>query len=254
MSQLEPAENYVSIRDERFYIIGGKEYPRCTFILSVYPKGDGYERWLKAQGDEADTIRDKAAGEGTNVHKACERLVDGEELHMEEFSVTEWAKIVAFTAWVTTFKPDRYIATEILLWSDEYGYAGTADAVIEKDGKRYLIDYKTGKGMYNSYWLQLAAYKHAYEERGHGTIDGVGVLHLGTKHKTAAVKRNKSGMVACTGPGYEFLLDTSDKAMAASFRKFVSTKDIWDNEYPELRAASVSYPAMLSVQVPSIKK
>ena len=236
-----------TVRDERFYNIDGVYYPRCTFILSVYPKGAGYEQWLKAQGDDADSIRDRAADAGTRVHDACEQLVAGVALHHLAYQPGEWSKINSFVTWYTQFKPDRYVGSEVTVWSKTHGYAGTADAIIEKDGKRYLIDYKTGKGLYPTYWLQLAAYKQAYEELGYGRIDGVGILHLGSRHKSVSVKKSKKGQVVYTGPGYEYIVETAPDVMDLSFARFKSTKDIFDNEYPALKPVELSYPTQLQI-------
>ena len=43
------------------------------------------------------------------------------------------------------------------LWSREYGYAGTADFIIEVDGKTFLADLKTGKWLHDEIGLQLSA-------------------------------------------------------------------------------------------------
>ncbi len=54
-------------------------------------------------------------------------------------------------------------ATEARIWHTEHHYAGTCDGVIELDGQRVMIDYKTSGACYDTYALQLAAYKNAYE-------------------------------------------------------------------------------------------
>jgi len=56
------------------------------------------------------------------------------------------------------------IATEAVRWSPKYGYLGTGDLVAMYDGVRASLDYKSGKRIYPSVWLQLAAYQKAWEE------------------------------------------------------------------------------------------
>lgn len=79
----------------------------------------------------------------------------------------------AFAAWEkwaeeTNFTP-KYI--EQVLYSQEFGYAGTADVIadISVDGVPVLAvgDWKTSKAIYDEYGLQVAAYAHALLEMGH---------------------------------------------------------------------------------------
>ena len=57
-------------------------------------------------------------------------------------------------------KQPRFIENEVTLWSREYGYAGTADFIIEVDGKILLADLKTGKSLHAEIGLQLSALAH----------------------------------------------------------------------------------------------
>ena len=81
----------------------------------------------------------------------------------------------AFAAWEkwaeeTHFTP-KYI--EQVLYSQEFGYAGTADVIaeIQIDNQPVLAvgDWKTSKAIYDEYGLQVAAYAHALLEMGHAT-------------------------------------------------------------------------------------
>lgn len=59
----------------------------------------------------------------------------------------------------------RFTLSEFTVWSDEYGYAGTADwfGHMEVNGKSFTIlgDTKTGKGVYPEVGMQLAAIANA---------------------------------------------------------------------------------------------
>ena len=99
----------------------------------------------------------------------------------------------------------RSIATEISLYCDDlndagnlkYPWAGTADNVMEIDGKIWLIDIKTGKA-YKSHELQLTSYKilwdHIYGKE-HGKIDVIAGLYLTPKGKYKVVKYNFEDLV-----------------------------------------------------------
>ena len=55
-------------------------------------------------------------------------------------------------------------------------YAGTLDTLIEIDGKRYVIDFKTGKRVYAEAFLQNCAYRLALGEQGIRTHGGFIIL------------------------------------------------------------------------------
>jgi uncharacterized protein YecE (DUF72 family) len=68
--------------------------------------------------------------------------------------------IRSFLNFINDWEP-RYIETEASVFNREHGYAGTLDAIVEIDGKRYVMDYKTGKSVWPEVALQLAAYRYA---------------------------------------------------------------------------------------------
>jgi hypothetical protein len=76
------------------------------------------------------------------------------------------------------------------VWSEEYGYAGTMDAVLEtivpKTGERILtaLDWKTSNAIRNEYALQVAAYAKAFEERTGEKISKAVVVRFGRRSET----------------------------------------------------------------------
>lgn len=46
------------------------------------------------------------------------------------------------------------------------------------DGKLMILDWKTSRGIYDEYWLQMAAYVQSFEELTGIKVDGVGILHI----------------------------------------------------------------------------
>jgi len=76
-----------------------------------------------------------------------------------------------FDTWLQRFQP-AYQATEVTVYSPEFGYAGTADCFVTIGGVRFIGDYKTSREPFDSkgnlktpypeqVGLQLAAYRHA---------------------------------------------------------------------------------------------
>lgn len=75
-----------------------------------------------------------------------------------------------FDGWLQRFSP-AYQATEVCVFTPEYGVAGTCDGFFTIDGQRLIFDIKTSREQFNSQGkqkgpypevaLQLAAYRHA---------------------------------------------------------------------------------------------
>ena len=67
----------ITLPDARYYRRNGKYYPSVTYVLSYYPKGKFFENWLKDVSHNSDIIVRRASEEGTAVHDAIERFLDG---------------------------------------------------------------------------------------------------------------------------------------------------------------------------------
>jgi PD-(D/E)XK nuclease superfamily len=125
---------------------------------------------------------------GTVVHKVCETYaLSGEKpdrewcadlvashaaptVNLEKEVNTVGKMLNQFDRWLQRFTPS-YTAAEMAVYSEQYGYAGSLDAILTLDGVRLITDYKTrrepmdAKGNmqtpYGETALQLAAYRHA---------------------------------------------------------------------------------------------
>ena len=85
--------------------------------------------------------------------------------------------IKAFYQWTKDYKIDKIIAHEKQVRSDKYGYAGTLDLLVKSNNNIILVDIKTGKGIYETYHMQVSAYKQALSEMG-TNVDGAAILLL----------------------------------------------------------------------------
>jgi hypothetical protein len=126
--------------------------------------------------------RDAAGNLGTAVHDAIEALVLGQTA--PEYAPAIAARMDGFDRFVKDYRPE-WLASEAAVFSRKYGYAGTLDGIVGIGDKTYIIDAKTGKGVYPEYALQLAAYANAEfvglpdgSEGALPAIDGGLVLHL----------------------------------------------------------------------------
>ena len=224
----------------------GKEgmYPSVTTITDYAPKGMGFKQWLGNTGswEEAEKIKTDAGARGTRVHNACEDILRGGRLTYEDYAlecpnmeqaISEWKMIVSFGQWIQDHSP-RLIKDmiEVKVISEEHQYGGSFDFACVLGDNKYLIDIKTGKKVYSSYWLQLNAYNEAAKEMGLPKFNQLAVLRLGSHHKA----------------GYEFAIqDPCDQ----DFINFLACKQLWHMENPNAEGPEViEMPAEVSVEVP----
>ena len=211
-------ESSVTIKDDRFYFVDGEYYPRCTWILNYYPKGEGFARWLGAAAsfEDAERIKNEAAARGTKVHQACAELVAGKKLSIADYSSSEWQMIKSFVAWNEEAQP-QFLASELFVVSKEIEVAGTLDLLCLIDGKKGVVDIKISSAIYASHFLQISFYAKAYCEqtKDAGEVE-TAILRLGSKHRC----------------GYEYVKEK--KPWLESFDDFLAVKRIFHNENPKL--------------------
>jgi len=182
----------ITTTDERFYIKDGEDYTSSTWISSYVPSKE-LAIWMAKMGwDEAEMVKREAGAKGSRVHKGCEILGAGGVVHhndsfsdgegdIQELTAEEYEGILSFKAWCDEVKPG-FISTEKTVFNREYMYAGTLDAIVNIDGIRWLIDYKTSANIYLSHKAQLSSYLHCDDNKAHK----MGILQLG-------YKKNKRG-------------------------------------------------------------
>lgn len=126
------------------------------------------------------TVKDEAAGNGTMVHRVIELYINHEPY--EYLLATAEAK-TAFSAFLSWEDKNHVLweKTECEVLSKKHGYAGRFDAIATINGHRYLVDFKTSKGIWDEMKYQLCAYRQAYNEmleEGQEPIDNIAILHL----------------------------------------------------------------------------
>lgn len=126
--------------------------------------------------------RDAAAVQGSAIHAWAEAHVLGQV--PKPAPAAHQPYLDGFLRFLDEWRP-TYEASEATVYSRKYGYAGTLDAIAVIDGRRTLLDYKTGKGVYGEVALQLAAYRFAEfvgmpngDEAPVPDVEATAVLHL----------------------------------------------------------------------------
>jgi CRISPR/Cas system-associated exonuclease Cas4 (RecB family) len=133
-------------KDKHVYSSDGKVLPSVTQIL----KKAGKIGYYKQNGNQQ---------RGTDIHDLTE-LYDltgfiPEEEELKNF-VTGWANF-------KELMNVQVLKSEMLVWSEEYWYAGTLDRVVKFNDQLWVLDIKSGvKAKWHP--LQLAAYAIALEE------------------------------------------------------------------------------------------
>lgn len=244
----------ITTLDERWY---SKEVskgvtvfnPSVSWICGYYPKGIGFYKWLADKGwDEAEAIKVAAGDRGSKVHRACEFLLLGNPVRMDdkffdgngvesELTVSEYECIMAFKDWWEDLIANHevtLVSTEQTLWKNaepgqQYGYAGTTDIELIVDNEPYIVDIKTSKQIWIEHELQQSAYKHAKPNN-----PKIAIIQIG-------YTMNKRG--------WKFT-ELEDK-----YDLFLHAKAIWESENPACKPKQKDYPAELKLsQIKAAKK
>jgi hypothetical protein len=241
--------NQLTFVDGRFYTDeDGQHYPSATTILEAYPKPYQLMQWMKDVGSKADEIRDAAGRRGSNVHQLTEDYDNGLQCNLLDdngkprYSLEEWNMFERYVDFSKMYKPEHLLIEQTFV-NGSLGFAGTLDRICTIDGKSYVLDIKTSNGIYNSYWLQLAAYEMLYMNAFTSldvaqklnlpaTIDGVAILWLNAKTRTYG----KNG--AIQGPGWQMV---AREDRSKDWDLFQSVQKLWLAEHEDDKPREFSY-------------
>lgn len=136
--------------------------------------------------------KEEAADIGSRIHEWCEQFakaqIEGTALPdmpetlpddkpLEDGSYPIHNGIEAFLKWFNENEV-KFLESERMVYSKAFEYVGITDAIAEINGKKCLIDFKTGKGIYNEMRYQIAAYRMAYEEEIGECLTQCSILHF----------------------------------------------------------------------------
>jgi hypothetical protein len=229
---------------ERFYEINGEFYPSSTTILEAYPLEKGLKDFLQDKTrEQAEKILNSAGLQGSKIHHTIELVLMGEDVKssgfteeqveklgisdyelkkylQKSFTKTEDFMMRGFMEWWEKFSP-KTVKSEQQIYSKKYKYAGTMDwlGYIEIKGEKILcvIDWKTGRGLYKNYDLQVSSYIKAYCE----------MFPRKTHPKRAFLLQ--LGKNKC---GYSF---KEIKELDKDFERFLRILETWKDIHPNAR-------------------
>lgn len=122
-------------------------------VIASLPTDEALEHLLKPAAD-----LNHAAILGSNVHSIIEKISKGEPVPQPSQKAKPY--VDSFLKFVKDYNP-VFVETESTVFSRQHGYAGTLDAILQIDNKRYVVDYKSGKSVWPEAALQISAYRYA---------------------------------------------------------------------------------------------
>ena len=128
----------------------------------------------------------EAADIGTRAHAAINAIIEGREPKIDDdikIAVEAFEKYQKTNA-LKIELGDTKIASLV------HGYGGSLDAIGMENGKVIIVDFKTSKGIYGEYALQVAAYSYAFQETyGLDYLPQALVIRVGKDKPDFEVKR-----------------------------------------------------------------
>lgn len=238
----------INFLDSRYYTNDGKIFwPSVTTILDVYPKGFGFDQFLKDVGNNVSEIANRAAAIGSKTHQLTELLNNGEELKWADdegnarYTLEEWKLVLRFYDFWQKCAP-TLIANEKNFCSEKLRFGGTLDRVLKIAGKTYLVDIKTSNYIHKSHELQLAAYAELWNEfNPHEPIDRTAVLWLKAQIRTDKIDLEKEIFQGLSEAG-AWQLKFFDRHYSDAFKIFKHTQAIFEEENPNYKPMNLILP------------
>ena len=168
-----------------YRLADGTKVPGVTTVLGVINKPQ-LVKWannLGLQGIDSTTYVDATARIGTLAHEMIQKYLGGPDWDSsaytkEEIDTAENA-VLSFYEWERqTGHKMETVAIEMPVVSETFGYGGTVDWLGYIDGKLWLVDIKTSKGLFPEHEYQVSAYDRALFELGY-EVAGVRLLRVG---------------------------------------------------------------------------
>lgn len=230
---------FITSENEHWYPSQKKKetwYPSVTTVLSIWPKGVGFNRWLGNQ-ESFDSSQQtlKAAGDrGIRVHNATQVLEEGGSLHRDAFSLEEWQMIMGFVNWHRKYNPE-VIFVEKSVVSDAEQTGGTIDRLYRIDGQVILLDIKTSSAVHDQYWVQTGVYAHLLAVELKIMVDATAILRLAPRRKEL----------------FEYVLHDEWGKDALLFDNVYG---IWKFLFPNAQPKFLELPLILSLNIQPKKK
>jgi Tfp pilus assembly protein PilP len=150
----------------------------CEYIHQNHGRFADINDLLDMAKKEWRSVRDEAADIGSQVHEWVEKWIKGKnpDIPADE-NVSNG--ILAFLKWQKEHNA-QFTDSERLVYNSKLVYAGTTDAIAVIDGKKTVVDFKTGNYVGIEAYGQLVGYWEALNDEGVGIEQAV-IIHLDKK-------------------------------------------------------------------------
>ena len=188
----------------RYRTADNKIVPGVTTILGLMAK-PALIPWANRMGlagiDTNLYVDDKAAigtlGHAMITDKLIKGLTDTKDYSENQISLAENCTL-SFWAWEKDHPIEEVFFVELPLVSEAHRFGGTLDIYAKINGRREIVDLKTGSGIYDEAVYQCAALKVLLEEHGF-VVDGTRVINIprtedeGFMEKVITDEENRKG-------------------------------------------------------------
>ena len=162
----------------------GEKVPGVTTILGAVLSKPALIHWswkLGIQGIDYRVHRDELADIGTLTHNMILCHLQGKQYDTSEYTKSMIGRsenaFLSYLEWERQHKIEpELIETSMVSKSLDFG--GKPDYYGLIDGIATVMDFKTGKAIYDDYFYQIAAYGFMIKEMGH-PVDQYRVLNIG---------------------------------------------------------------------------
>lgn len=154
-----------------YKLANGTRVPGATTVTGLLNK-PYLIKWannLGLDGIDSSKYVDGAAKAGTLAHALVLEHLTGEKVDLDQFTAQQIDlaenSILSFFEWEKRHKIEA-IWCERPMVSEKMKFGGTIDCLAYVDGELELIDFKTGKAVYEEYFVQTSAYRELLKENG----------------------------------------------------------------------------------------
>lgn len=172
MNKPNPKKHKCVKQHTRYKTKDGTLIPGVTTITNQMNKGAlvNWSNKLGLEGINVGKYVDELANIGSIAHDYIEAKFKGVEFDGKDYTQNQTdCALVCIDKFNDLFKARNFktILVEEPLVSEVHRYGGTLDWYGIMDGKKTLLDWKTGSGFYEEHKMQLAANKALLEEHGY---------------------------------------------------------------------------------------
>ena len=161
----------------------GVRLPGVTTITGQLDK-PALVRWannLGLQGIDSTKYTDHLADVGTLAHDMIACYLRGVACDISEYTKNQIDQAenscLSFYEWEKTHRLEPGVIEQPLV-SEEFGFGGTIDFYGKCNGVYTLIDFKTGKAIYDEMIFQVSTYRQLLIENGY-KVEKVKILRIG---------------------------------------------------------------------------